>query len=287
MKIKKRREQRKKINRKQLIILVVIIIIITSIIDVLFVLKYNEIKRKKEREELIENISQSYYKYAKVKKSTVLYNNKSKEVGTIEKNIDFELEKTKKKTFPYFKIKDTNYYVYYKDIKKSTELTLNDNFTNYITLNKNAVTKDKVKLYYNGELALTLNQSIQVPIRFINEKEYYVKYLNKVFMIKEEDIKSTIDENNSAEEEADYISIINYDVLANQCNTDNCVSMKNIEEQINYLNTNGYYPISFSEYQNWLTGNIRLKKKAVLLTTPNETEEVKNLNQKYNHILNN
>ena len=56
--------------------------------------------------------------------------------------------------------------------------------------------------------------------------------------------------------------------------------MSSFEEQMNYLTTNGYYTITFNEYKNWLAGNIRLKKKAILLITPNETAEVQSVNTK-------
>ncbi len=62
--------------------------------------------------------------------------------------------------------------------------------------------------------------------------------------------------------------------------------MSSFEEQMNYLTTNGYYTITFNEYKNWLAGNIRLKKKAILLITPNDTAEVQSINTKYNNCLN-
>lgn len=286
MQIKKRFKEMKQLKKKQIIIITIILFLILISLSTIIIVKYCDIKRTREREQLISSIKKSYNKYIITNKKAVLYNKKLQKIGYIEKGIDLEIVKNKNSSFKYYKIKNTDYYIHYKNVNKIKELTSNNQYSNYLNLNKNVITKNNIKLYLDGNVAMTINQSLNIPIKFINEDNYYVNYLNKLFMIKKDNVKSVVDKENNTDEETNYISIINYNVLAEKCNKEDCVNIKNIEEQIDYLNKNGYYSITISEYKNWLNGNIRLKPRAIVLTTPNETNEVKIINEKYSNILN-
>lgn len=286
MKLRKRMVEKKKLSKKRKIIIISVTITIIISLSFFTTIKYKEYKRKKQQEELIADIKRAYSKYVVSKKDTMLYNKSLKTVGNIKKGMDFEIEKVGKKTFEYYKIKDTNYYIHYKDVKKIEKLTLNDEYTNYISFNKNVITKKNTNFYLGEKLAFSLNESSNFPIRFIDDEDYYIQYLNKVFHIKNKDVQSVEEHKNTEEEETSYISLINYNILANQCNNEDCIKLQNIEEQIQYLNTHGYYTITLNEYKNWLNGKVRLKPKAILLMTPKKTNEVESINSKYHNILN-
>lgn len=281
-KIKKRRQKR---DKKKMLTVGISILLVT-IASVFGVIKYRDYRQKIEREELIADIKKYYSKYVVVKKKADFYNKDLKKVGVVEAKNDFEVVKSKKKDFPYYKIKDTDLYLYYKDVRKEKELKKTNQYENYIDLNKVVTTKKNVKLYLDNKKAVTLNQPIDATIKFINGDDYYIHYFNQIYRLNKEEVKEVKEVENPPVEEADYISILNYNTVANQCSNTDCVSMKNIEEQLNYLNAEGYYSINLEEYKNWLSGNLRLKKKAIFLISPTETEEVKSLNEKYPHMIN-
>lgn len=281
-KIKKRKI---KMNKKGIMILSVSIFLVI-IGSVFGAIKYRDYRLKVEKEKLITSIKKHYSKYVVVHKKTNLYNKNLKKIGVVEDENDFEIVKSKKSDFPYYQIKDTDYYLYYKDVKKEKELKESNEYENYVYLNKSLNTKKNTKLYLEDKHTITLNKPINAPIKFISDNKYYIKYLDRIYSVLKKDVKDIKESEATPVEEADYVSILNYNTVANQCSKSDCVSMKSIEEQMNYLTTEGYYPINLDEYKNWLSGNIRLKKKAIFVTTPNETEEVKSINEKYNHIIN-
>lgn len=281
-KIKERRQKRD----KKKIVIVSISISLVVIVSVFGVIKYRNYRQKIEREELIEDIKKYYSKYVVVKKKTNLYHKDLKKVGVVEEENDFEIVKSKDKDFPYYLIKDTDLYLYYKDVRKEKELKKTNQYENYIDLNKVVTTKKNVKLYLDDKKAITLNQPIEATIKFINGEDYYIHYLGQIYHLNKQEVKEVKEVENSSVEEADYISILNYNTVANQCSNTDCVSVKKIEEQLNYLNAEGYYSINLKEYKNWLSGNLRLKKKAIFLISSTETEEVKSLNEKYHHMIN-
>ncbi len=267
-----------------------IIIIITSILIILLMIfgifEYIQYKNEKARLNLITDIKNSYSKYIVLKKDANIYNKKHEEIGHTNQKLFLEITKVKKKDVPFYQIKNTSYYVYYKDVAKTKTKEDNNLYPHYINLNKDVVTKTNAKLYYNTQLVLTLKNSMTLPIKFIDDDVYYVEYLNKIFALKNEDVVKVTDTATNTNPEADYISIINYNKIATTCESDDCVSLATIEEELNYLTSDGFYGINFKEYKNWLKSNIRLQPKAILLMTSTETDEVKQLNEKYQNIIN-
>lgn len=285
MKLKKRVEVKRQLTKKKKIIIISAVLVTILLVSSFSMIKYREFKRKKEREELISNIKKAYHPYIKINKDTSLYTKKLIKIGKVKKGIVLEVEQEKEKDFKYFKIKNTNYYIHYKDTQKGNSISPSEEYNHYISLNKNVIAKPNTKLYLENEAVISIKRSIEAPIKFIDD-DYYIQYLDRIFRIHKKDVKKLKENTNSTEEESQYISIINYNILADKCNSDDCTNIQKFDEQINYLKTNGYYAITIKEYKNWLEGNIRLKPKAILLTTPNETNEVLSMNNKYHNILN-
>ncbi len=285
MKLKKRVEEKRRLSEKKKIIIISVVLAVILLVSSFSIIKYREFKRKQEREELISNVKKAYHPYIKIKKAAPLYTKELEKAGKIKKGIALEIEQEKEKEFEYFKIKDTNYYIHYKDTQKVKAIPPNEEYNHYISLNKNVITKPNTKLYLENEAVISIKRSIEAPIKFI-DNDYYIQYLDRIFHINKEDVKKLKENTNSTEEESQYISIINYNILANQCNSEDCINLEKFDEQVNYLKTNGYYTITLKEYKNWLAGNIRLKPKAILLTTPNGTNEVVSMNEKHHNILN-
>ena len=97
--------------------IILIISIIMLFILIIFAASY--IKNKN----IIKKINESYNEYVITNKESALYilENNYNIIGTIKENVYLELEQPniKTKNDKYFKIKNTDYYINYKDIEKA------------------------------------------------------------------------------------------------------------------------------------------------------------------------
>ena len=279
MKKKIKKEIKQKTTKKKgkiigvsIIVILLILIIITTLL-VLYT--------KKE----IKNIKTSYNQYIKIKKDTNIYDKNNKVLGKIYKNTELELVKLNKITTKNknFQIKDTNYYIYYKDIKKIKNINNDKQNNNYIVLNKNIKTNKKITLYKNNKKVITLNNGINLPIQYISNNNYYVYYFNKLLEVKKSNKIKEINHENTKENSTNQISILLYDTINNTCtNNENCTTTETFKNQINKLLENNYYTITNEEYENYLNNNLRLKDKAILILTNNESDTTKNISKELN-----
>lgn len=279
MKKKNKKENKKKTTKKKGKIIgvsIVVILLILIIITTLLVLY-----TKKE----VKNIKTSYNQYIKIKKDTNIYDKNNKVLGKIYKNTELELVKLNKITTKNknFQVKDTNYYIYYKDTEKIKNINKNKQNNNYIVLNKNIKTNKKVTLYKNNKKIITLNNGINLPIQYISNNTYYVYYLNKLLEVKKSNKIKEINHENTKENSTNQISILLYDTINNTCtNNENCTTTETFKNQINKLLENNYYTITNEEYENYLNNNLRLKNKALLILTNNESDTTKNISKELN-----
>ncbi len=279
MKKKNKKENKKKTTKKKEKIIgvsIVVILLILIIITTLLVLY-----TKKE----VKNIKTSYNQYIKIKKDTNIYDKNNKVLGKIYKNTELELVKLNKITTKNknFQVKDTNYYIYYKDTKKIKNINKDKKNNNYIVLNKNIKTNKKVTLYKNNKKVITLNNGINLPIQYISNNTYYVYYLNKLLEVKKSNKIKEINHENTKENSTNQISILLYDTINNTCtNNENCTTTETFKNQINKLLENNYYTITNEEYENYLNNNLRLKNKALLILTNNESDTTKNISKELN-----
>ena len=277
MKRKKSKKDTNSKNKPKIIILISMIIIVLCTASILI---YNH-----QKEETIKDIKSHYSNNVIITKNTNLYNKNKSIYGKVSKGVTLSLQKIKidSPKQKYFKVLDTDLYIYYKDAKKNNEKIVYD--TNpYLVFNKNVETKNKTILYQDGKKKLVLNKKISLPLEYMDDTYYYVKYMNKMFQINKTSDATLVDEKNSEVKEAEYISVINYNTIGT-CSQKTCVSVGNVEQQLNYLKEQGFYSITLDEYEKWLKGKIRLKEKAILLTTDNNNDEVVALNNKHSlHI---
>lgn len=279
MKKKSKKENKQKTTKKKGKIIgvsIVVILLILIIITTLLVLY-----TKKE----IKNIKTSYNQYIKIKKDTNIYDKNNKVLGKIYNNTELELVKLNKITTKNknFQIKDTNYYIYYKDTKKIKNINNDKQNNNYIVLNKNIKTNKKVTLYKNNKKVITLNNGINLPIQYISNNNYYVYYFNKLLEVKKSNKIKEINHENTKENSTNQISILLYDTINNTCtNNENCTTTETFKNQINKLLENNYYTITNEEYENYLNNNLRLKDKAILILTNNESDTTKNISKELN-----
>ena len=270
---KKNKKKKIRIKKLTIIILVTILLLITSSI-VLYL--YNQ--------KMIKEINNHYNKYTITTKKTTLYDKNNHKLGTISKDFSLELSKPKITNFTnkYFNIKDTDYYIYYEDLKKAKKLNESELDTNYLVFNKNINTTHKTTLSKDNKEVLTINKKLNLPIEYMDKDNYYVYYLNNILSIKKDKSIKEVDHENTKEKQADYVSVIHYEQISDNCNNYNCININSLKEQITKLKENNYHTISLEEYKNYLNKFANLKDKAILITTSDNTELVDNLNTELN-----
>lgn len=228
-------------------------IIIISISSILFI-KYGK----------MFSIRKYYGKSVVVTRNSKLYSSSFKEVGNVSKGVFLNLDKLSNSL--YFKIKGTDYYIYYENVKREekAEAYLKD----YLPFDKNIKTNKNVVLKKEGKDALKIDNGVSLPIKYVGTDYYYVSFLGDEYQVNKNDgvIEGS---KNTNEEEASFISVLYF----------NNASSSKIKEVLSYLKDNKYESISLDEYKGWLEGSIRLKKKTVLLTTSENIDN--NLLKKY------
>lgn len=259
MKVKKRMDKSGK-KKVIIIILVVVLVILIALAGVFIYLKYKDNK-------LLESIKNHYGNSIEVVNDTKLYTKNKKAIGKAYKGLFLELDKKsiKDSKDQYFKIKNTDYYIFYNDVKR-TKAVVNETINSkYIVFNKN-LNLNKALFYKNNKKILEVNGEFSFPIQYMDTEYYYVSYLNNLFQVKKGDNDNIVDAENTSDNEASYISVLSYDQI-DSCNKNTCVSIDKVREQLKYLKEDGFYSITINEYGQWLDGNIRLREGAILVTT--------------------
>ena len=226
-------------------------------------------------------IKKNYSNYVITTNKVALYDSKKNSIGAIYKDYKLELENIKNPSIKnkYFKIKDTDCYISYNNIKKTDKFDINNSNSNnnYVMFNKNIKSNKTVYLFSGKDKVISLNK-INLPVLYMDNDNYYVSYLNNIFSIKKNKSIKEIDNENTKDKAAEYVSVLYYESISDNCETTNCFDKSTVKEHTDKLKENGYYFISKDEYINYINNYLRIKEKGVLLVTSNETEEVKSLN---------
>ena len=226
--------------------------------------------------ETLKMIKQNYNEYVLTTKNTKLYDKNNKQIGTISSNYYLELDKIRKLTVKnkYLKIKNTDYYVSYKNIKKTNKLEARkESSPSYYTdLNKELKTAKPITLYKDNKKIVTINKSTVFNINSMDDNYYYVLFLNDIFAVKKDKNIKMID--NSKKNDNSFISIILYDQIDDECSSDTCFIPNSVKAHITSLKKNGYYFITLEDYTKYLKGYVNLKEKAVLLVTNSDTQNI-------------
>lgn len=254
----------------KIIIPTIIVIIIIAIIAAQLI----------KKEQTIKEIKNNYNQYITTNKNTNIYDSNNSIVGQISENTYLELEEKNQITEKdkYFKIKDSEYYVYYKDINKSEQIIEQEMPNYYVDLGKQIKTNETTNLYQNEDLKISINNSLEFNVKMSDENYYYITYIGQTFKIKKEEILE-INDIDIEESISSYISVLNYETVQENCETNECVTYDNLKEQLNYLKENEFYTININDYKLWLNDNINLKEKAILITS---TQDLNEIAQNYN-----
>lgn len=231
-------------------------------------------KKKKEDAKLLKDIKSHYSENVITLNDAKLYeleDKKYKEVGRISKDsyINLEQKGEVSKDDKYFKLANTNYYVFYNDVAPSEMISINYDYKNYVPFDFDIVTKNPTNFYLDDKLIYTINSSIQLPVIINEDNYYYVEYDNRLYGVKKEDVESTIDVSRGIEV-ATNIGVLNYhffyDSTNEVCDEIICLKTSKFEEQLKYLKDNNFYTATMKDMSLWMSRKIRLPKKTTVLT---------------------
>ena len=152
-------------------ILIIIALILTLGLGYLIVsVIIDNNKRNKELQEYqnkLNTIRTSYNDYINIKSADIytLEGNKYIKKGTIN-NIDTTLEDIDITNYQeeYFKLKNIDYYIYYKDITKIDNVEINNRYKNYIVYNENVVIPSNTKIYLKEDSYYQIDSELSLPI---------------------------------------------------------------------------------------------------------------------------
>lgn len=261
-------------------IFVMLFAIILGVITTIFVFNNNffkkELNRKSEKK---DEINKNYNKDVKTIKETEIYvkdgNNYTK-MGKIYKDVNLKLDKRKKNDKEkYFKVIDSDIYVYYEDVKPTDTYIENDRYKNYIPFNKNVKTKPNTKLYDSDrKLLYELYNSTDFKILVMDDDKYGVEYNNNILYLNKEDAEEVYDnDNNSSNKKR--IRTLTYHLIYNQskreCKEDICQSLDLLEQHLKYIRENDYFTLKLDELELYLSGKINIPEKSIVLTIDDGT----------------
>ena len=210
-------EKRKKKIRIVLILLICLLLFAGGTTYVLIRIKKEKFFKSMEDEFPIELINYNDYFFSnaltlKDKKVYQLNNNKFEEIGEITKNQNIMLIKDDYLKDGYFLIKDTSYYIDYKDIEEYTEeqKETTPTYLNYIPYNESVKTDSTTTIYSDTyEKIITLNKGIELPILIKEDNYYGVLLNNKLYYLKKDEVKK-INKTNTSKKHTNAIATLVY-----------------------------------------------------------------------------
>lgn len=265
--------------KKKVVTILICLLSLIIILLILMVLKDNkENQEKKNIENKIMNVNKHYNNNVITNKEAKIYvktNNEYEEIGMLSKGIELNLEEiTIDEKTEYFLIEneDLNYYIYYSDVNPNNEENkINNRYKKYIEFNRNVLTNDVTNFYDDdNNLLYTINKNFELPIIVKANSKYGVSFNNNLVYIKESDVKTIIDSNNTELKNSSGIPVLNYHFVYedddNTCNEIICHSTKQIKEHFEYISNNNYFTPTMKELEMYIDGEIQLPEKSVVIT---------------------
>jgi len=234
---------------------------------------------KKIIPELKINYEDYFYNVVKVNKDKKIYtiiDNNIEEIGTVYNKQILSLTKDDNIEKGYYNIKDTDYYIDYKNVEKSELKEFDDYWKNYIPYNESIEITDKVDLYLDKELAYTINSSLTLPIIIKDDDYYGVIYKDKLFYVKK-DTGNVIKNINTDLKHTNEFSTLVYHATYDHTNSTEkakcikanstiCLSDIEFDKQMKYLKDNNYYTATMKDVSMFVDGKVQLPKKTVAIT---------------------
>ena len=172
----------------------------------------------------------------------------------------------------YIKVKDSDYYINVSDIAKSERWYEKRN--NLIAFNQNIKTKENYGLYdIKGNLVAKMLVGDEYPIYIQknDDNRYGVLFQNEILYINESEVDSIYDNQNTAAEYGDEISVLMYHFFYSEENGEkrkdvNFVEVNEFDEQLDSLSNNGFATLSMIEVYEFVKGRANIPLNSVAIT---------------------
>jgi len=176
-------------NKKLIIIIIsIVIVLIISVVGFIGYDTYQKDKKQRERDNLISKISNSYAPYVKLEKNKKLYtydDNKYLESGNLSKGTILPLveKKVKDTSDIYYQIKDTDYYIDYKNLEEVENFEKDTSLDKYVVTN--SIKTNPTNLYQDNKLMITVSSEKEFDVLMKDNDKHYVSYLDNIYYIKD------------------------------------------------------------------------------------------------------
>jgi len=255
-------------KKKLFILLTIISFLFSASIFFFYLNKKENYESSFDNNEKIVQVDRD--RYVITNKKTNLYQKVDNEyiaVASIEDRVHLVLEADDKE---YFLIPNLELYIKSQDVNRVYYLPEKDTrYQNYISFNEIVITEDRVRLYQEDELKMTLDFSIKEQIIRKSKDGYYIEYNEDLFFIKEEDVKQV----EELDEKINYatkvpVTVYHFIYLEGDmsCKLAICHSEKQIRDHFEYLEKEDFFTITTKEMEWFIDEEIRLPKKSILIT---------------------
>ena len=277
----KNKEKEKITNNKKillsLIIIISLIFITLTTYNIITFIKYKSIVINNYHETKIDYLA--YYKENIITlNKKILYkleDDKLIKAGVININNYLSLEKDDFSKDGYFKIKNTSYYIDYKDIKEEKIKEEKSTYLNYITFNESVKVNNPL-FYLDDKVRFSLLGEFDYPV-LVKEKSYYgVLVNNKLYYLKKEDCSLYKNKNTNLKTTSG-VPVLVYHFTYDSSNLEEkkkclkanstiCLSDEVFSKQLKYLKDNDFYTATLNDLEMFIDGKIRLPEHTVVIT---------------------
>lgn len=246
-------------------VIIIFIILLGIILVGVGVYTYINFKEQKRERNLISKIENSYAPVVSINKTKKIYlyeDKKYKEVGTLAKDTIISLEKKKivNSSDIFYKIKDTDYYIDYKNLGKVKDYKEDISLDNYVVTN--TIKTNPTNLYRDDKLMISIDKELEFDVLLKENNKYYIKFLGNYYYIKdfyELNEVANVDVLKS-------ISVLNF--------SDDILDEK-FSSVLSVLNEKKYETISITDFERWIKGEVNLENNKVLLLSYKELNDAK------------
>lgn len=275
-----RTPQKKKSKKKVKKSILIIGIIISSLV-LISLMTYNIVsylninKLKVVDDKKIVNYLEYYHDNVvtlRAKKLYKLVDSNLELAGIININNYLNLAKDDYSNKGYFKIKDTNYYIDYLNIKEESMEEEKNTYLNYISFDKN-VKVNNPRFYLDGKVAFSLIGEYDFPILVMEDDYYGVLVHNKLYYLKKDEVE-VYNNNTYNLKYTNKIAVLTYHYTYDSnsvedrkgCPSIICLSDIQFSKHMEFIKNEGFYTATLNDLEMFIDGKIRLPEKTVVIT---------------------
>lgn len=269
-------------KKRRNILIIISLLVIAVVLGYIIINQHNkkiQIEKKiqfekEQNRKLLLTIKSHYNDIVEIVNDTPLYIKEEDKIikkGLIAKNEKIALAETNiDLNTKYFKLKDSDYYISYNDVKPTNDLLEKDiRYKRYLMFNENIVTKNNTKFYRGNTLVYIMDESLDLPIIIKDDNGFFVEYLGELLFVKKEDVIKSHKSNNTDLEESTGVPVTVYHFLyskGEECDQNICHPESQVREHFDYLKKNDFFTINTTELRLYLEDKLRLPKKSILIT---------------------